>query len=205
MICDMIDECKELKDSKYIEQAQFESLSRFFNRFFNLESQIITQQQLRHELTRCLFRTTHYNEIHMILKSKPKALLIAERTIENFIKNFYTLLWIPRCEKVKTWETTNNISKRDIRRKPVVRVKYEKEQFNIIDGEKYDKKNRKILSRKDQWSIALENSLRYMTKHIEQGGKEAWFKGNGSKIKKVESTFIANKLQVVQNNILTQG
>ena len=84
---------------------------------------------------------------------------------------FRDLIWKPRCDKVKKWEKDNNITLKEIKNRPSSDkyIKYSQTLTHDIDGCTYDHKNRRILSAKDQWELALSKARKHVNSFVRIG------------------------------------
>ena len=68
------------------------------------------------------------------------------------------------------------ITKKDIRQRPPVDqyIPYSQNITHEIDGLVYDSKNRKLLSAKEQWDLALKKLRKYVNLFVQIGHVELW-------------------------------
>ena len=68
------------------------------------------------------------------------------------------------------------IMQKDLKQRPLIEqyFQYSQDLTHEVDGLIYDLKNRRILSAKEQWDLALEKSRKYVNLFVQVGHVEVW-------------------------------
>jgi len=124
---------------------------------------------INYMLTRTFFPSSHFSTLLKLTRQRAITLSIAATFVETFITEFHKQLWIPRCDKVKEWERSHNITNCILRQKLTHRITYKKTDETLIEGERYDSQRRKILSFTDQWNMALQEGRKTIKNYVQYG------------------------------------
>ena len=112
-----------------------------------------------------------------ILRNDRDAKIWGTIIIRHFSEAFNKIIWKPRCNQVKEWERSKNITQKDLKRRPHkdAYIPYSQDITHDIDNLTYDhNKNRRLITAREQWELALSKTRKFVNLFVHIGHVEVW-------------------------------
>jgi len=137
---------------------------------------IFSDYLIDHLLLKNFFPKNKSNDLKQILRNDRDAKIWGTIIIRHFSEAFNKIIWKPRCNQVKEWERSKNITQKDLKRRPHkdAYIPYSQDITHDIDNLTYDHKNRRLITAREQWELALSKTRKFVNLFVHIGHVEVW-------------------------------